>query len=153
MLNMREIENTGPEAGRRGPDRADFLLRGDSYSVAMGSNGINIPVPEWARGRQIVVMAGREPFLVYSPEKGKWYRKTVRCNLCGKCCRNIGMNWPWRNESGDCGYLKREVWNFPPFGGREVFICTNPLSPVSCVFSNVPGRPHPDCCIEYEEVR
>lgn len=113
---------------------------------------ITIKIPDWAEERNISVLAGNEPFLIYSKAAGKWFVKTKRCNMCGKCCRDVPAAFPWRNEKGDCDYLKRETWNFPPYDGKEVFICTNPRFPFACIARNHPSKPHPDCCIEYKEV-
>jgi len=119
----------------------------------MASNQMKIPIPDWAKGKPITIMAGREPFLLYLPHTSKWYKKIKRCNICGKCCRNVGLKFPWRDKSGDCWFLKREVWNFPPYDRREVFICTNPYAPTSCIIRNPLSKPHPDCSIEYAEVK
>lgn len=114
---------------------------------------IKLPIPDWAEGKPITIMAAREPFLIYLPHTGKWYKKTGRCNMCGKCCRDVGEKFPWRDEAGDCKFLKREVWNFPPYNGKEVFICTNYYVPIICGIHLSPVKPHPECSIEYQEVK
>lgn len=114
---------------------------------------IQITIPDWANDKPITIMAGREPFLLYLPHTNKWYRKIQRCNMCGKCCTNVSKNFPFRNEEGNCRFLKREVRNFPPYNGKEVFVCTNYYVPIICgILRNPLVKPHPECAVEYQEV-
>lgn len=126
-----------------------------------------IEVPEWAKERTIYIMAGPEIMGVVCD--GTLWMKTVRCNLCGKCCL-VDEDFPLGVKSGDevgwsadvfvCKFLKKEIWHFEPFNGATVYVCTaGAYAPFTCNIGPSPvcGREHfkenlPDCVLEYEKV-
>ena len=70
---------------------------------------IEIDIPDWAKERDIYVMAGIE-LAAYKPAKGRWHIKTGRCNMCGKCCMNFKKGQtatPWKDmvKDGRCVHL------------------------------------------------
>ena len=118
---------------------------------------LKIPVPDWvdldvshiwvfqSQGRELIArkLAGRGLEV-----------KTVRCNLCGKCCFDVGHRWIFgSDEEGKCTQLKWESVTFQDGTRIEGFFCKAPgdLVPFSCC----KGR-HEDpelCQIRFEEVK
>ena len=82
---------------------------------------MNLKLPKWTDERNVRVFAGIEA--VAKREKGIWYIKTVRCNMCGECCMNVPEKWPrgQDKDTGHCLHLKYEAneylcdlgWNRP----------------------------------------
>lgn len=124
---------------------------------------IEVEIPEWAKDRVIYVMAGSENVAVLCD--GKLWIKTARCSICGECCiveKDWELGWKYGDEIGwephilVCKFLKKEVWNFEPFNGQTVYICTNPLSPYGCNTGPSPAcgqedfkKGLPKCTLEY----
>ncbi len=68
---------------------------------------IEVEIPDWTEERTIYIMAGIELVAYREPGK-KWKIKAGRCNLCGKCCMNLGKRHPFPVIDGRCIYLIRE---------------------------------------------
>ena len=79
-----------------------------------------IDVPEWAQERHIYIMAGIELLACKFYGEDIIHIKEERCNLCGKCCKNIrGGFHEDRDENNNCVHLKKE---------GEVYICSKAIS-------------------------
>ena len=74
---------------------------------------LKFALPEWTDERHIWIIAGQEPYgyresVVVKTKKGRerkyrWWKKTGRCSLCGKCCMNLRKNWIWGvDKKGTC---------------------------------------------------
>ena len=78
---------------------------------------IEIEIPDWPKEEKcdLHILAGIE--VIATKKYGKrWYIKTERCNMCGKCCMNVPKNWPHgQGEDGNCKYLVE----YPP----DKYIC------------------------------
>jgi hypothetical protein len=62
-------------------------------------------LPKWTEKRNIHIFAGIEH--VAKRESGVWYVKKKRCNLCGKCCMDVPVDWPhgYNHETKNCIHL------------------------------------------------
>jgi len=69
---------------------------------------ITIELPEWAEKRHIYIMAGIEELAVKKAYSNELLIKTVQCNHCGECCKNIDRpeTFPFPVVDGHCAYLK-----------------------------------------------
>lgn len=124
---------------------------------------VELELPEWTDDRHIWVIGGQEPVACRIRIKKKdgtitrrWYIKTSRCNLCGKCCMNLDPDHLFVNENGTCQFLE-------DVGGGQLE-CHMPFGmPWGCLTGQ--GRPKPwsldfstrvarvpECTVEYEEV-
>ena len=114
---------------------------------------IELELPEWTDERHIFVVAGEEP-VAYRMRtvdaEGvvtyRWYYKTGRCNLCGKCCMNLRKDWIWGvDDQGTCLRLVEinpgQYYCDPNKGGR----------PWDCLKGDGRGR-FPDCTVCYKEI-
>jgi len=105
---------------------------------------VNTELPGWVEGRRLHLIAGRETVAIFEPGSG-WRVKTVRCNLCGECCREPGQNWPLGTQLIDgieyCSGVRKV--------GDE-FSCETGYVLWGCLQERVGAKCHPDCVIEYE---
>jgi len=86
--------------------------------------------------------------MVYEPEEKQWYRKTVRCNRCGKCCLGpLADDWFQGTQMIDgveyCGAIKEA-------GGE--YWCEAKQAPFGCAMDSPHRLPHPECVMEYEKI-
>lgn len=119
---------------------------------------MKLKIPKWADGRHVYIFAGREVVArrLWDHEKGRagpWEKKTIRCNLCGECCRGLDENWPLGvKENGDCAHLRFERINHADGRVEEGYFCKlrGDIVPFTCC----KGRNEdPDiCCIRFEPV-
>lgn len=79
---------------------------------------INIEIPDFPElnQRAIYIMAGSE--LIAKTIGGEWMIKTIRCDLCGKCCMNLDsqIGLPLTDD-GTCKHLERRP------GKDEKYLC------------------------------
>lgn len=102
---------------------------------------IELDLPDWAEGRHIYVMAGVEE-VARKPPGRPWQIKTVRCDLCGGCCKKVGQNWRMGRdpETGWCARLRQ--------AGPEFYCDLGLMRPLACCV----GEPQSEfCCIRFEE--
>ena len=105
---------------------------------------MQIEIPEWARARRVIVLLGRECYIVKEPNELPQI-KTVRCNRCGKCCQDPPEGWVYGEQQIDgityCGAAREEdgVWHCN--AGFD--------APFTCCRDLLRQKPHPDCVIEY----
>lgn len=107
---------------------------------------ITLEVPEWAEERHIYVFAGREVIarkLVDKPLEVK----TVRCNLCGECCRNCSDDWMFGQTNGVCNHLRYER---TPNGDGWFCKLRGDIVPFTCCKGKYEDLEK--CCIRFEEV-
>lgn len=124
---------------------------------------VDIELPKWTNENHIWVIAGQTPVALRIRLKKKdgtitykWYRKTARCDLCGKCCMNLNREHLFVKEDGTCQFLE-DV-------GAGQFECHMPFGmpwgcltgqgkpkPWSLDFAIRPARV-PGCTVEYEEM-
>ena len=121
---------------------------------AKAKRKLTIEIPDWAEGRPINIFVQRESYM-HVGRDGTVYKKTVRCDMCGKCCRlHPDSSWSWRvgtkilDDQVYCKYTYKE---------SDEFHCRNSLAPFSCCSDNPSnrkhkGKSHLECCIEYEVV-
>lgn len=76
----------------------------------MPEKWLKIPLPDWVDTEKthITVFAARE--IIAKKDAGqKLEVKSVRCNLCGECCRHCPPDWPFGvTEEGVCKELRYE---------------------------------------------
>ena len=112
----------------------------------MSKRTITIEVPDWGEERRVYIFLGRECYAL-SEADGTLYVKTERCNRCGKCCRNPGLQFPKYIPEGEdqeyCAYCIRM-----PNGEWE---CENPLTPFGCLKDSGRKLPHPECVMKYKK--
>lgn len=114
---------------------------------------LKFTLPEWTDERHVWIIAGQEPVLFRQRFVGKdrkvryrWFIKSGRCNLCGKCCMNLRSDWIWGVDSkGTCKRLVEgnpgEFYCDPNKGGM----------PWGCLKGD--GRERVlECTVRYEEV-
>lgn len=97
-------------------------------------------LPEWAKTREITVLAGNE-LLVHRLPGAPIKIKSVRCNLCGSCCMDYPNSLFGVDDEGKCLKLKKfgDMWECTAGHFRPYNCLQDPLS-------------DPDCCIEYEVI-
>lgn len=74
-------------------------------------------MPEWSRRYRVLLIAGRECIVEYSPAEKVLKITEVRCTKCGECCMGMTPNstaeihWG-ADDEGNCLKLKKEgkVW-------------------------------------------
>ena len=67
---------------------------------------IEIEIPDWCAERNIYVVAGIELAAYKNATESIFHIKTVRCNQCGECCKNLPLNNQMDLLSnGDCSSL------------------------------------------------
>ena len=101
--------------------------------------------PEQDR-RAIRIMSGIELSAFKYPGE-PWMVKTVQCNMCGKCCMNLGDNQPFPvvTTNGVCNHLQREP------GIEGGWRCALALQrPFGCSVATPHEKDY--CCIEYEAI-
>lgn len=111
---------------------------------------IKFKLPDWTDERHLFVIAGQEPVLKRIRRVDKqgnvtytWYKKAVRCNLCGRCCMNLKSTHRWGvDENGTCLRLIEgnpgEFWCDPNKGSM----------PWDCLKGDNEGEEF--CCLEWE---
>lgn len=108
---------------------------------------ILLEIPDWAEERKVYIFLGRECFMVKDHDK-KWYKKTVRCNLCGKCCKDLKDNWHLGLQVIDgetyCSKIKKVA--------NQFWCEAGPAGPFSCVSDSPTGFQPKGCVLEYEEI-
>jgi Fe-S-cluster containining protein len=107
---------------------------------------LTIEIPEWAKDRVIVIMAGIEHLATKEPNENFIRYKTVRCNRCGKCCmRLFNHTFPMPVIDGRCVHLVKAS------GIEEIYECgLGPMRPFLCSMSDPVGEDF--CCIEHKEI-
>jgi hypothetical protein len=107
---------------------------------------IVLDVPDWAAERHIYIFAGIEllGYKLYGSDDV--YVKTDRCNLCGKCCRNLPKsgNIPTDDEN-TCIYLTKV--------GSDYICSLGTARPWQCSWSDPVMTRSMDsdiCCIKYK---
>lgn len=124
---------------------------------------LEIELPEWTDDLHIWVIAGQEPIYFRIRKKEEdgtithtLYRKTSRCSICGKCCRNLNPDHLFVKEDGTCQFLE-DV-------GAGQFECHMPFGmPWGCLTGQGRAKPWgldfatkvskvPKCTCEYEKV-
>lgn len=113
---------------------------------------LKIEIPEWAKERTLYVLAGRE-LLAIKRQNGKLKIKTVRCNNCAACCKDVPEDWflGYKIKKGIrvCRYLgdKVPVKNLCLLGIHAPLICV--------VADPSPDSPDPikECCVRFKEVK
>jgi hypothetical protein len=103
--------------------------------------------PDYENERHMRIMMGVE--LAASKLPGEpWKVKTVRCDLCGKCCMNLGDGQPFpiTTTNGVCDHLEKE-----PGKDSKTYRCALALQrPFGCCV----GEPDKDyCIIEWVEAK
>ena len=70
---------------------------------------VELDLPDWVDERHIYIVSGIEMVAYSLYGERKWYVKTDRCNMCGKCCTTSPKEYlPFpRNEKGDCIHLRK----------------------------------------------
>ncbi len=114
---------------------------------------LTIEIPDWAEGKQIHVFIAKESYM-HVGDDGTVYRKTVRCDRCGKCCR--------MHPDGFWIYPKYEIDEITYCVHCEkrpngTFDCMSPVAHLGCCTDNPSnrkhkGKGHTECCIEYEKL-
>ena len=109
---------------------------------------IDLDIPDHAKEKRIYIFLGRECYGIQEPN-GDLFIKKVRCNMCGKCCMDIGETWGLGTKKIDgivcCKYLNK--------GLKGEWTCgANGIAPFSCCRDNVEMLAHKDCVIEYEKM-
>jgi hypothetical protein len=107
-----------------------------------------VEIPERFKERRFTVTAGSEVYMIREPD-GSVYRKTIRCNLCGKCCENPGLNWHLGVMDIDgkkyCAQIKKVNNEFFCEGGFKI--------PAVCNMELPKKAPcHPECIMEYAKI-
>ena len=108
---------------------------------------ITIDIPEWAKDRNIYIMAGVEGLAVKRAADDFISIKTERCNYCGKCCREpyVAGAFPL-DKNGACIYLEQI--------GPDFNCSLNQERPRVCCYSDpvVTGKPEAEkyCSIRYK---
>jgi hypothetical protein len=105
---------------------------------------LELELPDWCNERHIYVLAGIE--LVAFKQYGKdWTRiKTVRCNECGECCKDI-KTMPC-GADGYCIYSEQQgEVRVCSLGVKRPFVCCvgDPMTSSGPLWDK--------CCIEFEE--
>lgn len=114
------------------------------------SQKITIEIPDELMERRWYIFAGLECMYIRQPD-GKVYKKTTRCNRCGKCCRDPGPYFP--TYKPDVPEAEgHDYCAFCDFGGVEGWLCTNPSVPFGCKKDAVGKLPHSECVITFEEI-
>lgn len=68
---------------------------------------INVEIPDnIIDGRDDILIHNGRKLIAIGNVEGNWTVKTRDCSQCGACCRNLSPNFPYRDENGDCIYLK-----------------------------------------------
>lgn len=101
-----------------------------------------------------MVVAGSEIIAIKpSGKEQKVYRKTVRCNMCGLCCENIGKDWLFGTKELEMqGKVRTVCAKVFEDGKSGRFECLGgPKTPWGCFAECTHAPPHPECIIEYEE--
>lgn len=105
--------------------------------------GVELPIfDDWENERVIRVMAGIELAAEKYPGE-PWKVKTVRCNMCGKCCMDLPEDFFYPTIDGVCVHLRPN--------GPDMWECSLGTNrPHGC---NVAEPYHRDyCCIEWETI-
>ena len=104
---------------------------------------IDLELPAWTDERNIYVMAGLE-LVARRHKDGPWEIKTSRCNMCGKCCADLGRGHPFPVIDGQCVHLKKEP------GDNQLWLCgLGENRPFGC---SVCAPTDEFCTIEFETV-
>jgi hypothetical protein len=111
------------------------------------SQKITFEIPGLASDRRAVIFLGGEYYIVRESDN-KVYRKIVRCDMCGECCRDPGLEWPLGIQTIDGTVYCGKVYKI----NNEFFCEAGSLQPVGCA-REIPRKhlPHPECIIRYEE--
>lgn len=110
---------------------------------------VELELPDWVDERHIFIVAGIEMVAYNLYGERKWYIKTGKCNMCGKCCNMPnGKYFPYpRTKDGDCVHLKKSVrgdYGECSLGTRRPWECCTDLT------QRKNDRPY--CTVEYEAV-
>lgn len=97
-------------------------------------------LPDWAKERRIMILAGTELLAVKLPWSN-WKVKKIRCDNCGHCCMTYPST-PWGvDNEGKCLKLEKQ---------GDKWICTAGIQkPYNCLQD---PNSESECCIEYEEI-
>lgn len=115
---------------------------------------IELELPDWVdQGQAIRIFAGIELVAKKEFPDEPWKIKTVRCNMCGKCCMNKSENWMkdtvgYDPETNYCGALIEK----DDESGK--FICNlGSARPFSCCAYAVGINDKDICSIRWEIVK
>jgi len=109
---------------------------------------ITVDIPDWAKERRIYLFLGRECWMIW--ERGTIYKKTMRCDQCGRCCMNLDESW----DLGTKVEKGIRMCKFLEYQRDGTWICRNKLVPFNCIKAeSLPGREFTvDCIMKMEEV-
>ena len=110
---------------------------------------LTFTVPSWVdyKQRDIYLLWGRE--VIGRKLRGKKVEhKTVRCNFCGACCRNI--RGKYADENGVCRFLEHQRVHHADGKVDEGWFCMKPGDQmwIGCVMGR--GTPQ-ECVIRFAE--
>lgn len=104
------------------------------------SERVEIELPDWCKERHIRVFAGIEE-VAHKKVGHKWQVKTVRCNKCGECCKNVVFPKSRIDPKTDwCIHLK--------YYANEYLCDTN--RPFFCCGADSVGEKY--CCVEWKTI-
>ena len=67
-----------------------------------------LKLPEWALGNNIYILSGIELVAYKIWNESHWMVKTIRCNMCGKCCMKLPEGQMAPIIEGRCMYLTEQ---------------------------------------------
>lgn len=108
---------------------------------------IDLDLPDWVEGKHLYVMAGVE-LVAYKYLDQPWQMKTGRCNMCGKCCENLGeVSDMSKVVNGTCINLKQD-------GDKKVcgLGIDRPFSCCAYICTNLSQVKEGECAETFKEV-
>lgn len=115
---------------------------------------IKVDIPEIGaedRDRSVHIFLGIEQRVRKLFPNSKWEVKTVSCDGCGECCKQVGNEWIHGvdPETGWCKYLRySEGHHTDIFKG---WLCSPPATrPFDCSIGDMAGEDY--CSVRWEEV-
>lgn len=108
---------------------------------------VELELPEWASERHIYVLAGIELAAYKNAESEDWYVKTVRCNSCGECCKNLVPGQYPLKANKECLHLVPD--------GNKLICGLGVMRPLPCCEGDLEkNKENKDkvCCIRYKKV-
>ena len=104
---------------------------------------IEIEIPDWAKERRILIIAGCELAAMKLPHEDFWKIKQQRCDLCGECCLDNPPTPYGVDDEGKCNKLRKD--------GNQWICLAGSGRTVACLKD--PPESYEACRITYQKVK